>query len=213
VVFFGLANNGYCVGCCSDSCRLTPTPTLAIEQGRPVYQTTLQQFVIVVEGAAGRSGLPPSGSLMPGFEGRPDLQIESTKNLGNGSPDVCDTGPPPPKGTGGGIPGIPTPYFGPDPGPTPFITNALNDFACRFQVFSSSLPCTNIDDSRDEKTVSPDAEIQFCDAVSSTAAFPIDPVGTILTVKLRDSAGNTGPTAQIVVRVVTPTPPPPTPVF
>jgi hypothetical protein len=211
VVFFGLADSGYCVGCCSESCLLTPIPTPPVEQGRTVYLTSNQQGVIVVEGATGASGFPASGSLMPGSDGRPDLQIESTEDLGNGSTAVCDTGPPPPSGNGGGIPGIPTPYFGPDPGPTPFITNALNDFACRFQVFSSGAPCTKIDDSGIEKTVSPDAAIQFCDPVASTATFPIDTEGTILTVRLRDTVGNTGPTAQIVVRVVTPTPGSPTP--
>ncbi len=145
-------------------------------------------------------------------DNRPDLQIESNHDLGNGSPAVCDTGPPPPAGNGGGVPGIDPPDFEPGPAPTPaFITNALNGFACRFEQFSPGAPCTFIDDSGGEKLVNPDATIQFCDAVTVTAAFPTQPPDTTLTVQLRDILGNLGPTAQIVVHYVTPTPAPPTP--
>ncbi len=196
VVFFGVTSNDR---------RVRPTPTAG--PGPAVYQTTNNQGYIVVEAVAGTSGQPPSGSLMPGADGRPDLQIESTTDLGNGSTAVCDTQPP--LQGGGGIPGIPTPYFGPDPGPTPFITNALNDFACRF-TYQGSAPCTFIDDSGQEKTVSGiSGAVQFCDQVAATATFPTPAPGesgTLLTVQLRDTVGNTGPTAQIIVRVVTPTP-------
>jgi hypothetical protein len=200
VVFFGLANNGYCVFCCSESCMATPSPTPAFDaQGRQIFQTSTTQFVIVLEGAPGASGLAAGKSLMPvPPDNRPDLQIQSTREMGDDRKQECDVDD--------GIPGIPTPGFGSDP----TITNALNDFACRFEWFTASAPCTLVDASGVEKVVNPEATVQFCDLVAASAPFPQGE--SILTAKLRDTGGNTGPTAQIVVRVVTPTPvPPPVP--
>ena len=85
------------------------------------------------------------------------------------------------------------------------VTAGLTDFACRFEQFSQSSPCTFIDATGDPKLIS-DATIQFCDFVATTALFP--PGDSILTTRLRDTLGNVGPTAQIVVRVATPTPRP-----
>jgi hypothetical protein len=104
----------------------------------------------------------------------------------------------------GGIPGINPPNFSPDANPTPgFISNALNDFACRFQALSPGFACTYVDSSGGARTVNENATVQFCDTVANVAAFR--PGDSIVTVQLRDTAGNIGPTAQIVVRVVTPT--------
>ena len=84
-------------------------------------------------------------------------------------------------------------------------SDALNDFACRFDPqASAATPCTILDASRDPHLINQSATVQFCDFVGKTAVFP--PGDSILSVTLRDLAGNTGPTAQIVVRVATPTP-------
>ena len=205
VVFFGVINNSDgCVFCCDPSCATTPTPTPHIEMGRRVYDEKSGQFLIVVEGAVnpvslGGSGQAPGSQLGPvAPSNRPDLQIESTQDMGaSPTSGKCDKGM-------GGIPGINPPNFSPDANPTPgFISNALDDFACRFQVLSPSLPCTYIDNSGIAKPINPATVVQFCDTVAPIAAFR--PGDSIVTVQLRDTTGNIGPTAQIVVRVVTPT--------
>lgn len=196
-----------CLFCCEVECQNWPTPVPEFDAlGRRVFAVPSGQVVIVVEGKPGLSGLPVGTSLKPGDAGRPDLWIQNDRDLGNGSLRVCDTGPP--SQGGGGVPGVSPPRF--DLGDD-FVTDALNDFACRFDPSISVVnPCTILDPSREPRVVSPESTAQFCDFVASTATFP---VGTnVLTVKLRDIAGNTGPTAQIVVQVATPTPTP-TPTF
>lgn len=161
------------------------------------------RFVIVIEAIKGTSQLALAQfPLQPNdVDDRPDLWIESTQNLGNGSPAICDTGPV--SSGGGGVPGINPPNFAPEPTPT-FVTNALNDFACRFDPgVNVNAPCTLTDSTRDPKLITPGASIQFCDFVASNATFP--PGEAVLTARLRDMGGNLGPTAQIVVRVPTPT--------
>jgi hypothetical protein len=202
VLFLGVIPNADgCVFCCSQSCSSTPTPTPAFDaQGRRVFNMRTGQFVIVVEGAAGLSKQPPGKSLQPGDDARADLQIESARNMGNGSLAVCDTGPA--AFGGGGVPGINPPDFQYDP----MITDALDDFACRFQQFSAQSPCTFTDASGEPRLINLGATVQFCDFVAATALFPSG--DSLVTVRLRDVAGNTGPAAQIVVRVATPTPTP-----
>jgi len=204
-VFFGVISRfDGCVFCCDPSCVGVPTPTPKLDaQKRRIFDTKSGQFAIVVEGAPGGDNLAPSKSTIPnGVDGRPDIQIESTRSMGNGSTDICDTGPA--SMGGGGVPGInPTSFAN-----TQAITDALTDFACRFEAFTAApeAACTYIDDSGVSKPIISTASVQFCDFVAGTAAFPFGE--SILTVKLRDSAGNTGPTAQIIVRVATPTPTP-----
>jgi hypothetical protein len=160
------------------------------------------QVVIVVEGAPGSSAAQPGKSVQPtGDDNRPDLQIESARSMGNGSFAVCDTGPA--SSGGGGIPGITPPSFQAD---SAMITNALTDFACRFQQFNAGAPCTFVDASGEAKLVTGNATIQFCDFIATTALFP--PGDSLVTVRLRDTLANVGPTAQVVVRVATPTPTP-----
>src|SRR5262249_37551625 len=143
-----------CVFCCDSECAQSPTPTPMLDaQGRRIYVTNSGQFVIVVEGAAGMSGFPVGTLLQPGRDdNRPDLQIEATHSMGNGSTTVCDTGEP--SAGGGGIPGINPPSF--DAG-NPAITDALNDFACRFQTFTPAFACTYVDASGDARFVTPGA--------------------------------------------------------
>lgn len=202
MVFFGLANQAYCVSCCTTDCIGLPTPTPVFDaDGRRIYEVASGEFVIVVEGAPGASGAQPAKSLDPvPPSNRPDLLIQSTRDLGNGSAKVCDKGPA--SQGGGGIPGIDPPDFSGND----MVTDALTDFACRFESFSATGPCTFKDASGEPKTINPDTAAQFCDAVATVAAFPIGE--TIVTVQLRDILGNAGPPAQIVVRVLTPTPSP-----
>ena len=110
---------------------------------------------------------------------------------------MCDIG-----AGGGGIPGIDPADFG----PSDAVSDALADFACRFEFHLPAAPCT-LDSNGIESTIGPvPPTAQFCDQVSATAAFPAG--DSVLTVQVADVAGHIGPTAQIVIRVVTPTPPP-----
>lgn len=198
--------------CCDVSCEHTPTPTPALDaEGRQIFSVGGgAQFVIVVEAAPGLSGALPGRSLTPvPPSNRSDLQIESTTNLGvNPTTKVCDTGPA--SQGGGGIPGINPPNFDEN---NQMITDALNDFACRFGVFntgsgsSATGPCTKVDATQDPQLVTrgaPSGTIQFCDQVATVAAFP--PGDSIVTVKVRDANGNLGSSKQIVIRVATPKP-------
>jgi hypothetical protein len=180
-----------------------PTPVPVFDpQGRRVFESRTGQVLLVVEGAEGLSGLPPATALQPQPpSNRADLQIQNTIAMGDGSPTVCDTGPA--SAGGGGIPGINPPNF--DPFNTT-VTNTLNDFACRFEVHGPSNACTQTDATGESKPISPLADVQFCNILAATEL--LHPGQNILSVKLRDTAGNLGPTAQIVIRVATPTPTP-----
>jgi hypothetical protein len=204
VTFFGvLSRLDGCVFCCEAQCAGLPTPVPVFDaEGRRVFSMNRGQFLIVVEGAPGLSGLLPGSSLMPAPpSNRTDLWIQNTRPMGNGSVTVCDTGSI--AMGGGGVPGINPPTFDPF---NSFVTNALNDFACRFEALTSSTACTQTNATGDSRTVNPMTTTQFCDIVSATATF--EPGEHVLSVQLRDIGGNLGPTAQIVVRVATPTPTP-----
>jgi hypothetical protein len=132
----------------------------------------------------------------------PNLQIESSQNMGNASNPVCSS-----SGTlnlNGGIPGIDPPDFS----ARPDIINTLQSFAIWFKYQSPGSACTFAPGggSYAYVSVSPSATAQFCDAMNAAQAFP--PGDSLLTVQLKDTGGNVGPTAQIIVRVATWTPPP-----
>lgn len=191
--------------CCDSSCAHTPTPTPALDaQGRRIFSVNSgAQFVIVVEAVPGLSGALPGKSLTPiPPTNRSDLQIQSNRNLGtNPTTVVCDTGP-----TGGGIPSISPTNYAED---NQMVTDAMNDFACRFRVFNVAGPCTKVDATQEPAFVTKNAPVttvQFCDQVSTLAAFPTG--DTVVTVKVRDANGDLGPARQIVIRVATPTPKP-----
>lgn len=151
---------------------------------------------MLIEGKPGADGEDVGRSLIAGADGRPDLHIQANRDLGNGSPAVCDNAE-------GGVPGIDPPSFSSE---DQVITDALLDFACRFQALSANDPCTLIDASGEHKKIHPQASTQFCLLSSGTATFPVG--DTVVTVSLRDVSGELGPPTQIVVRVATATPTP-----
>ncbi len=140
-------------------------------------------FFIVIEAEMGTSGALP-GSLLFSASGRPDVQIQANRNLGSGSLQVCDVN---------GIPGIEPPSF--DPG-SAMITNALNDFSCRFEIKSQFQPCQGgggfIDGASDA---------QVCTQGTVTTAFQFPSGDTRLTARWRDQLGNLGPPASVIVRI------------
>jgi len=201
VTFFGIASTDGCLACNVPSCTCagTPSPTPAFDgQARRVFLTAGGRALIVVEAKPGSSGAKVGSNLLadPSLQ-RPDLQIENSRDMGAGSAAVCDIGP-----GSGGVPGIDPPNFGPGQ----FYTNALADFACRFSFHLAGSPCTLNKNGLDSILGPIPATAQFCDQVSTTAAFPDG--DSVLTVQVADIRGNLGPTVQVVVRVVTPTPRP-----
>ncbi|MBI3784658.1 MAG: hypothetical protein HY270_14795 [Deltaproteobacteria bacterium] len=188
-------------------CGTTPTPTPMLDgNGRPVFLTAnAGGFLLVLEARPGTNGASVGTSVPPPTPGqgvRPDLQIQASSALGNGSATICDTqrivdG-------GGGVPGFDPPDFS----SLSSITDALIDFACRFDPHSPSVPCTLSGDGNDGTITAnlPIGSEQFCYRTEINTAFPYG--DTVLTAQVRDSsaAHNIGPTAQIVIRRVTPHP-------
>lgn len=152
-------------------------------------------FILFVEGRPGSSALPVAtntlSTVLDAPVGRPDLQILVDRPLGDGSAAVCDKSIP----DAGGVPGIETPGF---PLEQP-VSDAMNDLACRFRVFSEpDFACTQ-DRNGNFQYSSVASTVQFCTLVNDAIPFP--PGDTIVTVRLRDTAGFVGPAAQIVVRI------------
>jgi len=202
VVFLGTANANGCpcdvVGPCL--CYGTPSPTPAYDaQGRRIFRRLPQTtYLLVVEVRPGPNNAVIGTRLLPSSPAdRPDLQIEVSNNLGLGGAVVdCRSGLP--RAQWDGVPGFPSPDFG----PSQVVTDALTDLACRFQVSVPGQPCT-LNGFGEESLLNPnpsDSSVrQFCYLVENGAAFKNG--DTIVTAQVRDVAGQIGPGAQIVVRV------------
>ncbi len=174
IVFFGLA--------AADG--QLQSPFASTEDGVPIYQrSTGLGFRVVVEAAPGPNGAAVGESLLVP-EGRPDLQIESTEPLGDGSAAVCD----------GGVPAVNPPDFGAGGE----VDAALNDLACRFRgVTNSRLSCV-VDAFSRTSFASPDTRIQFCALFDSLLAVPVGE--TALTVQVADVNGVLGDRRQLILR-------------
>ncbi len=167
-------------------------PVSVDKQGIATYKTLAGSgFILVVEAKPGESGLDPGRSVFnyvkddPGQQ--PDLQIESDRNLGNGSPAVCDRRMP----NVGGIPGIPRPNFA----KTQHVSDALNDFGCRFEIFvESGSACTKAKN-EEYAFVTPATTTQYCMIVAHAWAFPEG--NTLLSVRVLDGDGNPGPVKRV----------------
>ncbi len=178
ITFFGLAT--------AEGVVLTPD---SIEGGIPVYNRPSGGGfpLIIVEARPGSSGLPPgtfTGSSAA--TSVPNLQIEASQNLGNGSPAVCDVGPPPNLPLGG-VPGIASPNFDTS---SQTVLNALNDFGCRFAAHQASGDACTLTAGGGFDFVASDTTVQYCPAapLGHEMAFPSG--STLLTVQVSDSGGN-----------------------
>ena len=165
-------------------------------QGRPIFASQAAAgFVIYVEGRPGPSHLPVGTDRLASRPGdptrQPDLQIESSRNLGNGSAAVCDNSLP----NVGGVPGISPADFS----ATQSVSDALNDWSCRFKLYGETdFACTQ-DSSGNFLFGSSTSTAQFCTLINDIMTFPIG--DTVLTARLLDTAGNAGQPVQIIVRV------------
>lgn len=130
----------------------------------------------------------------------PDLQIEASNNLGNGSPAVCDDSGP----TAGGVPAV---------NPFDFSLNyapAINDFSCRFKnglnayfgITNSIEACTKVLPSGVYQFFAAGSKIQFCGQISQSVSFPLG--DTVVAARIRDADGNPSQVSTIVIRVELP---------
>jgi hypothetical protein len=171
--------------------------------GIPIYEVPNNfGFIIVVEGRPGSSGKPLStfGTVDNQASGssRADLQVRADRRLGNGSKTVCDLGPLPDP-----IGGVPGPEDI-DLGSAQAVTDAINDFACRFDVHNTSATACTLDDLGNWAFASDEVVLQtrqFCTApaIGREMAFPSG--DTLLTVQLVDTGGNLGDEAKLVLRI------------
>jgi hypothetical protein len=178
--------------------RVLPTPT-------PPPIPTATPTRPAVE-PIGRSGKPVSPrTYQPNLLTFPDLQIWTSRDLGNGSTEVCDRPEARPGATpaiGGGVPATSPLDFA----LTPENIARVNDFACRFRD-GQDQPFGRLDGeqcvllrSGDYGFASQESQIQFCAMVDAALAFPSGE--TQITVRLRDVDGNLGPPRTMFVRVL-----------
>jgi hypothetical protein len=170
----------------------TVEPVQVDKKGIPVYRTGAGSgFMLVIEVKPGESGFEPGRRVFAYVENdptvRPDLEIESTRDLGDGNPAVCDRHRP----NLGGIPGINPPSFA----ETQHVSDAINDFGCRFETFIQSDSSCTMTKSGDYSFVNKDTTTQFCMIVARSWGFAEGK--TLLSVRLRDSEGNPGPVKEL----------------
>jgi hypothetical protein len=188
VTFFGVAR--------ADDTLVDPIGMTA--NGVPIFSRPAGVgFSLVIEGRPG-----PGGATVGRFAfdtsvtSLPDLQIEVSRPLGNGSPDVCDMLAP----TLGGVPATDPPNFD----PTRTNINTVNDLACRFLDGGGSPLGRGASDScvifasGDFRFVNKDSTSQFCGFMDRPLQFPVG--DTLVTARLRDVLGNVGAQAQVIIR-------------
>jgi hypothetical protein len=167
-----------------------PVDPLGRIDGVPVYfRNSGFSFKVVVECQSGLSGVPCGTSTFdlvaddPTY--RPDVQVETSRPLGDGSPAVCESG----------VPAVDPPDFG----STQAIANILNDLGCNFTTFTTSRVACTQDAFDNPSFVSSATQLQFCLSVERPLSFGDG--DTTLSVRLRDTAGNLGPMQQLIVRI------------
>jgi hypothetical protein len=160
--------------------------------GIPVFRNYVGSgFQLVVEGKPGASGVDVGRRVFVSEatdpKKRPDLEVQVDRPLGNGSEVVCDRIRP----NIGGVPAINPPSFA----ETQKVADTLNDMGCRFEVFLESDSSCTLGPNEDWQFRDAETKIQFCMTVARAWNFPIGE--TLVTVRLRDTAGNYGPVKKI----------------
>jgi hypothetical protein len=189
ILFFGVTS--------ADDTYQPPTGT--DPQGIPIYERPFGfGFSLVVETRHGTSNRPV-GQRAFTDGAAPDLQVQATQALGNGSTAVCDGEAP----TFGGVPAINPPQLD-DPDAN---INALNDLGCRFidgtgapEARTCQLGCVHFETGEYGCQAGDATEFQFCAPVPMALRFPVGE--TLVSARVRDVAGNLGAPAQVIVRVL-----------
>jgi hypothetical protein len=191
ITFFGVTR--------ADDVVVDPSGDTA--EGVPIYpRLAASGFSLVVEGRPGTSkaALGTSSFSSNDVNQLPDLQIEVSRPLGDGSAAVCDDSDP----DFGGVPAVSPFDFSPAEAP------AINDLACRFKdgqgqpVGRRDYPCTRFLPELEYHFVDPASTVQFCGVIDKPFSFPSG--DTMVAARIRDVAGNLSTVAQLVIRVATP---------
>lgn len=187
ITFFGITR--------ADDTIVEPSGTA--QDGTPIFERpTGAGFNLVIEGRPGATNVAV-GTVTFRENGPPDLQILVSKPLGDGSTRVCDRLPP----GAGGVPAIDPPMFR----DVPEVIDAMNDLGCRF-LDGAGQPRGR--GKNDACVLKPDggfdfvnatSTVQFCGFIDVATRFP--PGEARVTVRLRDERGQTGPPAQIILRI------------
>lgn len=165
------------------------------KNGIPVFENFAGSgFILVVEAKPGLGNAEVGRRINAYREddpnARPDLEVQVNRDLGDGSPAVCDRSRP----NIGGVPGIDPPNFA----DTPKVADALNDFGCRFEIFLESTSSCLVGKTGDFSFVKPDTTTQFCAQIARAWNFPVG--DTLVSARLRDVNGNPGPVEKFWLR-------------
>lgn len=175
----------------ADGTKIEPAST----DGRVVYNNSIGSgFMLVVEAKPGLSNMEV-GRRVTAYDkddphSRPDLEIQTDKDLGDGSKVVCDKRRP----DIGGVPGINPPNFSEGR----VIADALNDLSCRFEVFIESASACTVTKLGDFSFLSKESQVQYCMIVARAWNFPVG--DTLVSVRVRDKEGNPGPVKKMILR-------------
>jgi hypothetical protein len=188
ITFFGIAQ--------ADNVVRTPNGTT--DDGVPLYDWPTQAgFIVVVEGRPGTSNRQINLTCgimgLPECSGRAPVQIIADRALGNGSSAVCDTTPP----NIGGVPAVPDLVFGSDQS----TTNAINDFACRFDTHPQTTVACTFDELGNFSYVDSRTTAQFCSVPALGQELALKPGITRFKAQLADVSGNIGSMSEIAIRV------------
>lgn len=177
----------------ADGTKIEPKSTQ--KDGTAVYENSIGSgFMLVVEAKPGMSNIE-IGRRISAYDkedhlSRPDLEIQTDHDLGDGSKVVCDKRRP----DIGGVPGINPPNFS----DSRQIADALNDLSCRFEVFIESASACTVTKYGDFSFLSSDSKVQYCMIVARAWNFPLG--DTLVSVRVRDKEGNPGPVKKMILR-------------
>jgi hypothetical protein len=195
ITFFGVAR--------ADDTLLDPSGMTG--DGTPIYTRVAgvtgvaSAFTLVIEGKPGTSNAAVgASSYQQDLTSFPDLVVQASRDLGNGSAEVCDD----PVLMPGGVPRISPPSYE----ETAENIAVVNDFACRFvdgagetvARQNSGDSCVNFNG--DFRFVDPQTTTQFCGFINVPLGFPMG--DTTVTARLRDVEGHLGPARTVIIRVV-----------
>jgi hypothetical protein len=177
----------------ADGTKIEPKSTQ--KDGTSIYENSIGSgFILVVEAKPGMSNIE-IGRRITAYDkddpsSRPDLEIQTNKDLGDGSKVVCDKRRP----NIGGVPGINPPSFADGRQ----IADALNDLSCRFEVFIESASACTVTKYGDFSFLNNESKVQYCMIVARAWNFP--PGDTLVSVRVRDKEGNPGPVKKMILR-------------
>lgn len=165
------------------------------KNGLPVFENYAGSgFILVVEAKPGLGNAEVGRRIFAYREedpaARPDLEVQFNRDLGDGSRAVCDRRRP----NIGGVPAVNPPSFA----DTPEVAAAVNDFGCRFEIFTESESACLVAKHGDFSFVNPETTTQFCAQIARAWNFPVG--DTLVSARLRDVNGNPGPVAKFWLR-------------